>query len=126
MPSHIFACSICKGTLAQTETGFACEPCSRSFDIVLVRLAPLGFHGVPNAQAALRLLKPGGTFFTARWSSNWWQEGFTPPHLWCLQLGYESAETHTWRSSSKGPRPQKEPKRSLPMLNVGRAGTRAL
>ena len=39
MPSHIFACPICRGTLAQTNTDFACESCFRSFEII---------HGIPD------------------------------------------------------------------------------
>jgi SAM-dependent methyltransferase len=65
-----------------------------TFDILFLRLAPLGPHGVPNVQAGLELLKPGGWYFEAVW----YQEQFeTPPTEWAISHGYESAEHHTWQ-----------------------------
>jgi SAM-dependent methyltransferase len=64
------------------------------FDIVLVRLAPLGSHGVPNVQAAFKLLQPGGWLFEAGWKSGPFD---TPPTELALIHGYESAEHHVWQ-----------------------------
>ena len=65
-----------------------------SFDIVLLRLAPLGPHGVPNAQASFQLLKPGGWLFEAGWKRERFE---TPPTEWAIQHGFESAEHHVWQ-----------------------------
>jgi SAM-dependent methyltransferase len=64
------------------------------FDIVFLRLAPLGPHGVPNVQAAFKLLQPGGWLFEAGWTSGQFD---TPPTEWAVQNGYESAEHHVWQ-----------------------------
>lgn len=64
------------------------------FDIVLVRLAPLGPRGVPNVQAGFDLLKPGGWYFGAGWEKERYE---TPPTEWAIQHGYESAEYHEWQ-----------------------------
>jgi SAM-dependent methyltransferase len=65
-----------------------------SFDLVFLRLAPLGEHGMPNVQAAFQLLKPGGCLFKAGWNlrreETPWTEG-------AIQHGYESAEVHEWQ-----------------------------
>jgi len=64
------------------------------FDIVFVRLAPLGPRGVPNVQAGFELLKPGGWYFGAGWEKERFE---TPPTEWAIQHGYESAEYHEWQ-----------------------------
>jgi SAM-dependent methyltransferase len=65
-----------------------------SFDVVLVRLAPLGPFGVPVVRAAFDLLKPGGWCFQAGWEP----KGFdTPPTDWAIRHGYASAEHHVWQ-----------------------------
>jgi SAM-dependent methyltransferase len=63
------------------------------FDILLIRLAPLGARGVPNVQAAFEWLKPGGWYFEAGWEQERYE---TPPTDWALQHGYETAEHHVW------------------------------
>jgi SAM-dependent methyltransferase len=65
-----------------------------AFDIVLVRLAPLGAHGVPNVQAGYQMLKPGGWYFQAGWEPTHYE---TAPTEWALRHGYDSAEYHEWR-----------------------------
>ena len=65
-----------------------------SFDIMLLRLAPLGPHGVPNVEASFGLLKPGGWYFEAGWEHERYE---TPPTEWAIQHGYESAEHHVWQ-----------------------------
>jgi hypothetical protein len=69
-----------------------------TFDIVFLRLAPLGPHGVPNAKAAFDLLKPGGWFFEAGWAPG---KHETPPTEWAIQNGYASAEHHIWQYQHK-------------------------
>lgn len=64
------------------------------FDIVFIRLAPLGQHGVPNVQAGFELLKPGGWYFGAGWEQERYE---TPPTEWAVQHGYASAEFHEWQ-----------------------------
>jgi SAM-dependent methyltransferase len=64
------------------------------FDIILVRLAPLGPSGVPNVQAGFELLKPAGWYFGAGWKN---VQVETPPTEWAIQHGYESAEYHEWQ-----------------------------
>ncbi len=65
-----------------------------SFDIVFLRLAPLGDPGSWNVQVALQLIKPGGWLFKAGWEprreETSWTEG-------AIRVGYESAEAHEWR-----------------------------
>jgi SAM-dependent methyltransferase len=65
-----------------------------SFDILLIRLAPLGPHGVPSVQAGFELLKPGGWYFEAGWEPKRYD---TPPNEWAIQHGYASAEHHVWQ-----------------------------
>jgi len=65
-----------------------------SFDILLIRLAPLGPHGVANVQAGFELLKPGGWYFEAGWEPKRYD---TPPNEWAIQHGYASAEHHVWQ-----------------------------
>ncbi len=65
-----------------------------TFDIVYVRLAPLGAHGVPNVQAAFELLKPGGWHFEAAWVK---EQFDVPPTEWAIQHGFDSAEHHSWQ-----------------------------
>lgn len=65
-----------------------------AFDIVFVRLAPLGPRGVPNVQAGFELLKPGGWYFGAGWEKERYE---TPPTEWAIQHGYERAEYHEWQ-----------------------------
>jgi SAM-dependent methyltransferase len=64
------------------------------FDIVFLRLAPLGPHGVPNVQAGLALLKPGGWYFEAGWEPARYE---TPPTAWAIQHGFTNAEHHVWQ-----------------------------
>lgn len=64
-----------------------------SFDLIFLRLAPLGGHGTPNVEAAFRLLKPGGWLFEAGWAPERYE---IPWQNWALQHGFESAETHEW------------------------------
>lgn len=65
-----------------------------SFDIVFLRLAPLGARGIPNVQAGFELLKPGGWYFEAAWEKEQYE---TPPTEWAIQHGYENAEHHVWQ-----------------------------
>jgi SAM-dependent methyltransferase len=65
-----------------------------TFDIVFIRLAPLGAHGVPNAQAAFELLKPGGWLFEAGAKPEQYE---TPPTDWAIQHGFAHAEHHVWQ-----------------------------
>jgi SAM-dependent methyltransferase len=67
---------------------------AESFDLVFLRLAPLGVHGMPNVQAAFQLLKPGGFLFKAGWSL---VREDTPWTEAAIQHGYESAEVHEWQ-----------------------------
>ena len=64
------------------------------FDILFLRLAPLGAHGTPRVRAAFELLKPGGWYFEAGWEPTRYE---TPPTEWALQHGYENAEYHVWQ-----------------------------
>jgi len=64
------------------------------FDIVLLRLTPLGAHGVPNVQAAFPLLRPGGWLFEAGWKAQRYE---TPETDWAIQHGYAHAEHHVWQ-----------------------------
>ena len=65
-----------------------------TFDIVFLRLAPLGPRAVPAAQAAFELLRPGGWFFEAGWKEERFE---TPPTEWAIQHGFEIAEHHVWQ-----------------------------
>jgi SAM-dependent methyltransferase len=64
------------------------------FDIVFLRLAPLGARGVPNVRAGYELLKPGGWYFEAGWEQTRYE---TAPTEWAIQHGYASAEHHEWQ-----------------------------
>jgi SAM-dependent methyltransferase len=64
------------------------------FDILFLRLAPLGAHGVPNVRAGYELLKPGGWYFEAGWEQTRHE---TTPTEWAIQHGYESAEHYVWQ-----------------------------
>ena len=66
---------------------------SESFDILLLRLAPLGPHVLPNVQAGYELLKPGGWYFEAGWKPARYE---TPPVEWAVQNGFESAYWYEW------------------------------
>ncbi|MGD9099112.1 MAG: class I SAM-dependent methyltransferase [Anaerolineae bacterium] len=67
---------------------------NEGFDIVLLRLAPLGAHGIPNVQAGYEMLKSGGWYFEAGWERTRHE---TPPTEWAIRHGYESAEQHEWQ-----------------------------
>ena len=69
---------------------------SACFDIVSLRLAPLGGRGVPVVQAGLELLKPGGWFVEAGGQKEALE---TPPLEWAFRHGYERAEYHEWQYS---------------------------
>jgi SAM-dependent methyltransferase len=64
------------------------------FDMLFLRLAPLGPHGVPNVKAGYTLLKPGGWYIKAGWEQTHYE---TSPTEWAMQHGYESAEQHEWQ-----------------------------
>ena len=65
-----------------------------SFDLIFLRLAPLGEHGMPNIQAAFQLLKPGGWLFKAGWEPRREEIPWTEQ---AINIGYESAEVHEWQ-----------------------------
>jgi len=65
-----------------------------SFDILFLRLAPLGPHGVPNVSAGYQILKPGGWYFEAGWDREQYEDTWTS---WALKHGFEHAEQHTWQ-----------------------------
>jgi len=65
-----------------------------SFDILFLRLAPLGPHGVPNVSAGYQILKPGGWYFEAGWDREQFEDTWT---AWALKHGFEHAEQHTWQ-----------------------------
>lgn len=65
-----------------------------SFDIVFLRLASLGGHGVPNVQAGFELLKPGGWYFEAGWEQARYD---TSPTDWAVEHGFDYAEEHEWQ-----------------------------
>lgn len=67
---------------------------NESFDIVFLRLAPLGAQGIPNVQAGFELLRPGGWYFEAGWEHTRYE---TPPTEWAIQHGFESAQHHKWQ-----------------------------
>jgi SAM-dependent methyltransferase len=64
------------------------------FDLVFLRLSPLGEHEIWNVQAAFQLLKPGGWLFKAGWSLRQEEIPWTKA---VIQIGYESAEVHEWQ-----------------------------
>jgi SAM-dependent methyltransferase len=68
--------------------------CEESFDLVFLRLAPLGEHGMHNVLAAFYLLKPGGWLFKAGWKL---VREETPWTEQAIQIGYECAEIHEWQ-----------------------------
>jgi uncharacterized protein YbaR (Trm112 family) len=65
-----------------------------SFDILLLRLAPLGPHGVPNVAAGYQILKPGGWYFEAGWERAHYDHSWAE---WATQHGFEHAENHAWQ-----------------------------
>jgi 2-polyprenyl-3-methyl-5-hydroxy-6-metoxy-1,4-benzoquinol methylase len=65
-----------------------------SFDIVFLRLAPLGPHGTPNVVVGSQLLKPGGWYFEACWDRTQYEMTWTD---WAIQHGYAHAEQHSWQ-----------------------------
>jgi SAM-dependent methyltransferase len=65
-----------------------------SFDILFLRLAPLGPHGIANIAAGYPLLKPGGWYFEACWDRERYEDTWT---AWAIQHGFENAEHHTWQ-----------------------------
>jgi SAM-dependent methyltransferase len=65
-----------------------------SFDILFLRLVPLGPHGVPNVSVGYQLLKKGGWYFEAGWDRPQYEDTWTS---WALKHGFESAEHHTWQ-----------------------------
>lgn len=84
-----------------------------SFDVVLARLAPLGAHGTSNAEAACKLLRPGGWYYSAGWDPVRYE---IPPTEWAVRHGYESAEQHEWQYW----RPQTERERAAWRTEQGR------
>lgn len=64
------------------------------FDIIFIRLAPLGQRGVPNVQAGFELLRPGGWYFGAGWEQERYEMS---PTEWAIHHGYNSAEYHEWQ-----------------------------
>ena len=68
--------------------------CQASFDILFLRLAPLGPHGTPNVAAGYQILKPGGWYFEAGWDREQYEDTWTS---WALKHGFEHAEQHTWQ-----------------------------
>lgn len=81
-------------TLFRANARGALPFAAESFDLLLLRLAPLGPHGQSNIEAAYPLLRPGGWFFEAGWDKPQLE---TPPTAWALQHGYATAEQHTWQ-----------------------------
>jgi SAM-dependent methyltransferase len=77
---------------ANAREGLPFQP--EAFDIVLIRLAPLGASGVPNLQATFELLKPGGYYFGAGWERGQFE---VSPTEWAFQHGYHNTEYHEWR-----------------------------
>ncbi len=65
-----------------------------SFDLIFLRLAPLGENGMNNVQAAFDLLKPGGWLFKAGWKLAHEDIPWTEA---AIQRGYECAEVHEWQ-----------------------------
>jgi SAM-dependent methyltransferase len=65
-----------------------------SFDIVFLRLSPLGPREVPAVRAGFELLKPGGWLFHAGWEK---ERYATPPTEWAIQHGFQDAEHHVWQ-----------------------------
>ena len=82
-----------------------------SFDIVFLRLAPLGLHGVPSVLAGYELLKPGGWYFEAGWEQERYE---TPPTEWAVQHGYENVEYHVWQYR----RTQTQPERAAMRIEL--------
>jgi SAM-dependent methyltransferase len=64
------------------------------FDIVFLRLVPLGVLGKPNVQAGFELLKPGGWYFEGGWAKETFE---TTPTAWAIQNGFGRAEHHVWQ-----------------------------
>lgn len=66
----------------------------RSFDVVLVRLAPLGPSGQPQIASARELLRPGGLFVSAGGAHDW---SLSDPLEFAAGFGFDEVEFHTWR-----------------------------
>lgn len=64
------------------------------FDMLFIRLAPLGERGKPNVLAGYELLKPGGWYFEGSWAKS---QQETPPTDWAMQHGFGWAAHHTWQ-----------------------------
>lgn len=64
------------------------------FDMIFLRLAPLGEPGKPNVLAGYELLKPGGWYFEGGWAKS---HHVTPPTDWAMQHGFGWAAQHTWQ-----------------------------
>lgn len=64
------------------------------FDILFLRLVPLGERGISNVEAGYKLLKPDGWYFEAGWEKKHLD---TPPTEWAIQHGYSQAEHHVWQ-----------------------------
>ncbi len=107
--TEIYACDFSWPMLAKARLNIAGQPgiillranttsklpfLPESFDIVFLRLAPLGENGMHNVEAAFHLLKPGGWLFKAGWDL---KREDTPWTEFAFQFGYESAEVHEWR-----------------------------
>jgi SAM-dependent methyltransferase len=67
---------------------------AESFDLVFLRLAPLGERGMENLLASFQLLRPGGWLFKAGWNLHREETPWTEA---AIQTGYESAEVHEWQ-----------------------------
>jgi ubiquinone/menaquinone biosynthesis C-methylase UbiE/uncharacterized protein YbaR (Trm112 family) len=64
-----------------------------NFDILFLRLAPLGPKDVPNIAAGYQILKPGGWYFEAGWDRKY-ENSWT---AWAIQHGFAHAEHHAWQ-----------------------------
>ena len=73
------------------------------FDVVFLRLVPLGRYGIPNIQAGYDLLQPGGWYFEAGWEPLRFE---TPPTAWAIQHGLVNVEHHEWRYWRKVTEPE--------------------
>jgi SAM-dependent methyltransferase len=71
---------------------------ANSFDIILLRLAPLGPHATPNVKAGYDLLAPGGWFFEAGWEKEAYD---ISPTEWAVRHGFDNGEHHTWQYNRK-------------------------
>jgi len=65
-----------------------------SFDILFLRLVPLGPHGMSNVTRGYQILKPGGWYFEAGWDREQFEDTWT---AWAMKHGFKQAEQHTWQ-----------------------------